>query len=169
MYNPKNKLQQAFVITLGRAGEDNRSFRLTDIDSTLAGFAGADYDMLVRVLVQTAMYVAMSLHVGPVGRLAFMNHAMHWIGVPCNPVVRLPDAVMVLLWPLEPSGGAVHCRWRRPLAPCGLPLVCRFTFHNPSCCPPCAFHFIRMRRPMHLSLHRSQPHLSCAFHSIRTR
>ncbi|KAI7842732.1 hypothetical protein COHA_003661 [Chlorella ohadii] len=46
VYNPKNKLQQAFVITLGRAGEDNRSFRLTDIDSTLAGFAGADYDML---------------------------------------------------------------------------------------------------------------------------
>ena len=48
VFNPKNKLQQAFVITLGRAGEDNRSFRLTDIDSTLAGFAGADYDMLVR-------------------------------------------------------------------------------------------------------------------------
>jgi hypothetical protein len=46
VFNPKNKLQQAFVITLGRAGEDNRSFRLTDIDSTLAGFAGADYDML---------------------------------------------------------------------------------------------------------------------------
>lgn len=47
VYNPKNKLQQVFVITLGRAGEDNRSFRLNDIDSTLAGFAGADYDMLV--------------------------------------------------------------------------------------------------------------------------
>lgn len=47
MYNPRNKAQQVFVITLGRAGEDNRSFRLTDIDSTLAGFAGADYDMLV--------------------------------------------------------------------------------------------------------------------------
>ena len=47
VYNPKNKLQQAFVITLGRAGEDNRSFRLTNIDSTLEGFAGADYDMLV--------------------------------------------------------------------------------------------------------------------------
>lgn len=46
VYNPKNKLQQAFVITLGRAGEDNRSFRLTNIDSTLEGFAGADYDML---------------------------------------------------------------------------------------------------------------------------
>ena len=47
MYNPRNKAQQVFVITLGRAGEDNRSFRLTDVDSTLAGFAGADYDMLV--------------------------------------------------------------------------------------------------------------------------
>lgn len=29
------------------AGEDNKSFRLTDIDSTIAGFAGADYDMQV--------------------------------------------------------------------------------------------------------------------------
>ena len=61
MFNPKNKLQQAFVITLGRAGEDNRSFRLTDIDSTLAGFAGADYDMLVRggggLLVQSILLV----------------------------------------------------------------------------------------------------------------
>lgn len=61
VFNPKNKLQQAFVITLGRAGEDNRSFRLTDIDSTLAGFAGADYDMLVRggggLLVQSILLV----------------------------------------------------------------------------------------------------------------
>lgn len=45
LYNPKNKLQQVFVITFGRAGEDNKSFKLTDIDSTIAGFAGADYDM----------------------------------------------------------------------------------------------------------------------------
>ncbi len=50
VYNPRNKQQQVFVITLGRAGEDNRSFRLTNIDSTLSGFAGADYDMLVRRL-----------------------------------------------------------------------------------------------------------------------
>ncbi|PSC75046.1 random slug 5-like [Micractinium conductrix] len=46
IYNPKQKLQQVFVIVLGRAGEDNRSFRLTNVDSTLSGFAGADYDML---------------------------------------------------------------------------------------------------------------------------
>jgi hypothetical protein len=43
--NPKNKQQQAFVITFGRAGEDNKSFRLTDIETTFAGFAGADADM----------------------------------------------------------------------------------------------------------------------------
>jgi hypothetical protein len=48
VFNPSNKQQQAFVITLGRAGEDNRSFRLTNVDATLEGFAGADYDMLVR-------------------------------------------------------------------------------------------------------------------------
>ena len=44
---PRNKAQQIFVITFGRAGEDNKSFRLTNIESTIAGFAGADYDMCV--------------------------------------------------------------------------------------------------------------------------
>lgn len=39
--------QRAFVITLTRAGEDDKSFRLTDIDSTFASFAGADYDLQV--------------------------------------------------------------------------------------------------------------------------
>ncbi|KXZ53484.1 hypothetical protein GPECTOR_7g934 [Gonium pectorale] len=43
--NPRSKDQRAFVITLARAGEDNKSFRLTDLDSTLSGFAGADYDL----------------------------------------------------------------------------------------------------------------------------
>lgn len=42
---PRNKLEQAFVVTFGRAGEDNKSFKLTNIESTLAGFAGADYDL----------------------------------------------------------------------------------------------------------------------------
>ena len=52
VYNPRNKLQQVFVIVLGRAGEDNRTFRLVDVESTLAGFAGADYDMQVCVGVR---------------------------------------------------------------------------------------------------------------------
>lgn len=43
--NPRNKEMRAFVIALGRAGEDDKSFRLTDVDSTFAGFAGADYDL----------------------------------------------------------------------------------------------------------------------------
>jgi hypothetical protein len=36
---------QAFVVTLGRAGEDNKSFRLTDTETTFQGFVGADYDL----------------------------------------------------------------------------------------------------------------------------
>ncbi|KAL6765703.1 thylakoid lumen protein [Haematococcus lacustris] len=43
--NPRVKGQKAVVITLGRAGEDGKSFRLTDLDSTFQGFAGADYDL----------------------------------------------------------------------------------------------------------------------------
>ena len=37
------------MITFSRAGEDNKSFRVTDIDSTFAGFAGADYDLQARL------------------------------------------------------------------------------------------------------------------------
>ncbi|KAG2497564.1 hypothetical protein HYH03_004310 [Edaphochlamys debaryana] len=43
--NPRAKDQRAFLVTLTRAGEDNKSFRLTDLDSTLNGFAGADYQL----------------------------------------------------------------------------------------------------------------------------
>lgn len=50
--NPKSKDQTAFVITLGRAGEDNKSFRLTNVTETFAGFAGADY--LLQDAIQSA-------------------------------------------------------------------------------------------------------------------
>lgn len=48
---PRNKNQQITVVTFGRAGEDNKSFKLTDIDTTIAGFAGADYDMYEFILL----------------------------------------------------------------------------------------------------------------------
>mmetsp|Transcript_12973 Transcript_12973/g.35342 ORF Transcript_12973/g.35342 Transcript_12973/m.35342 type:complete len:277 (+) Transcript_12973:92-922(+) len=41
----QGKGQRAFVITLGRAGEDNKAFKLSDLDSTFAGFSSADYDL----------------------------------------------------------------------------------------------------------------------------
>lgn len=43
--SPRNKNMRVFVIALGRAGEDDKSFKLTDVDSTFAGFAGADYNL----------------------------------------------------------------------------------------------------------------------------
>ncbi len=39
------------MITLGRAGEDNKSFKLTDLDATLMSFAGADYSLQVTRLL----------------------------------------------------------------------------------------------------------------------
>lgn len=42
---PKAKEVRAFVITLGRAGEDGKTFILRDTESTFAGFAGADYKL----------------------------------------------------------------------------------------------------------------------------
>ena len=38
----------AFVVTFGRAGEDDKNFKLGDVDATLQGFSGADYDLNVR-------------------------------------------------------------------------------------------------------------------------
>ena len=35
------------MVTFGRAGEDNKKFKLGDADLTLQGFAGADYDLQV--------------------------------------------------------------------------------------------------------------------------
>ena len=39
--------QGAFVVTFGRAGEDKKFNKLGDVESTLQGFAGADYDLQV--------------------------------------------------------------------------------------------------------------------------
>ncbi|KAF5831745.1 thylakoid lumen protein [Dunaliella salina] len=41
----QGKGQRAFVITLGRAGEDNKAFKLSDLDTTFSGFSTADYDL----------------------------------------------------------------------------------------------------------------------------
>jgi len=42
---PPHLVQQAYVITFGRAGEDNKKFKLGDVERTLEGFAGADYNL----------------------------------------------------------------------------------------------------------------------------
>lgn len=39
--------QGAFVVTFGRAGEDKKFSKLGDVEATLQGFAGADYDLQV--------------------------------------------------------------------------------------------------------------------------
>jgi hypothetical protein len=51
--NPKNKNQKITVVTFGRAGEDNKSFRLANIETTIAGFAGADYDLQDAMSAET--------------------------------------------------------------------------------------------------------------------
>lgn len=43
--SPPPTVQQAYVITFGRAGEDNKKFKLGDVERTLEGFAGADYNL----------------------------------------------------------------------------------------------------------------------------
>ena len=46
----------AFVVTFGRAGEDNKKFKLGDADVTLQGFAGADYDLQVAHSHNNVLY-----------------------------------------------------------------------------------------------------------------
>ena len=43
-------VETAFTVTFGRAGEDNKRFKLGDVDTTLQGFAGADYDLQAPTL-----------------------------------------------------------------------------------------------------------------------
>jgi len=43
--NPDVKGMKVFVISLGRAGEDAKSFKITNVEATFEGFAGADYNI----------------------------------------------------------------------------------------------------------------------------
>jgi len=54
VYNPRNRNMAAFVIVLGRAGEDDKSYKVTDVEGTFQGFAGADYDIQDAVMSATA-------------------------------------------------------------------------------------------------------------------
>lgn len=51
--NPRNRNMAAFVIVLGRAGEDDKSYKVTDVEGTFQGFAGADYDIQDAVMSAT--------------------------------------------------------------------------------------------------------------------
>lgn len=51
--NPRNKNQTITVVTFGRAGEDNKSFKLTDIETTVQGFQAADYDLQDAIAMET--------------------------------------------------------------------------------------------------------------------
>jgi len=53
VYNPRNRNMAAFVIVLGRAGEDDKSYKVTDVEGTFQGFAGADYDIQDAVMSAT--------------------------------------------------------------------------------------------------------------------
>jgi hypothetical protein len=46
LYEKKGKgYPGAFVVTFSRAGEDNKTFKLNNVETTFQGFAGADYDL----------------------------------------------------------------------------------------------------------------------------
>lgn len=51
--SPRNRNMAAFVIVLGREGEDDKSYKVTDVDGTFQGFAGADYDIQDAVMSAT--------------------------------------------------------------------------------------------------------------------
>ena len=53
IFNPRNKNQAVTVVTFGRAGEDNKSFKLTDIETTVQGFQAADYDLQDAIAMET--------------------------------------------------------------------------------------------------------------------
>ena len=62
------------MITFGRAGEDNKKFKLGDVEQTLAGFAGADYDLQARAL-HAALCNSIRVSMRRCGSLAGQEHA----------------------------------------------------------------------------------------------
>ena len=46
-------VETAFTVTFGRSGEDNKRFKLGDVENTLQGFAGADYQLQVCTITKT--------------------------------------------------------------------------------------------------------------------
>ena len=54
-------VETAFTVTFGRAGEDNKRFKLGDVDTTLQGFAGADYDLQAPPLLLKPAFLALLL------------------------------------------------------------------------------------------------------------
>lgn len=53
--------QGAFVVTFGRAGEDKKFSKLGDVEATLQGFAGADYDLQVFLCMEAVIMHAQCL------------------------------------------------------------------------------------------------------------
>jgi len=72
VFNPSvgKKGEQAFVIVLSRAGEDNKSFQLKDTESTFSGFVIADPDL--QEALETADEVNQSSRT--VGGLNFFDY-----------------------------------------------------------------------------------------------
>eukprot|EP00210_Caulerpa_lentillifera_P008659 g8258.t1 len=52
--NPRNRNMAAFAIVLSRAGEDDKSYKVTDVEGTFQGFAGADYDIQDALMSATS-------------------------------------------------------------------------------------------------------------------
>lgn len=52
--NPRNRNMSAFAIVLSRAGEDDKSYKVTDVEGTFQGFAGADYDIQDALMSATS-------------------------------------------------------------------------------------------------------------------
>lgn len=53
---------KVFVIALGRAGEDAKAFKITDVEGTFESFAGADYDIQVTTGYIFCMHARHSCH-----------------------------------------------------------------------------------------------------------
>ena len=84
------------MITLGRAGEDNKSFRLNDIDSTISGFAIADYGIQdavqsgtqttrTREVAGQVRWVALSYERSFLCYLLFIFPLIHQFPLPLKP------------------------------------------------------------------------------------
>ncbi len=75
------------MVTFGRAGEDNKKFKLGDVEQTLAGFAGADYDLQAGPQYFSAFSACACLCVcSALSGWTFLGKARAWKGELLGPV-----------------------------------------------------------------------------------
>ena len=110
------------MVTFGRAGEDNKKFKLGDVEQTLAGFAGADYDLQARLSSPLVQGTSRSTGCVHAAQKAYEDAGS-----------RLRCAAGHTTWPHSIAEQSIHLHWCSALPM--VKLACSRGPHSMPCIP----------------------------------